>query len=67
MPISDRKLWACANEVLRQHGDRAAEFVAETVAALAACDDRKGVNTWIAIADRIDQLSEVSPAGQTRH
>jgi hypothetical protein len=33
MPLSDRELWACANEVMRQHGDRAPLFVAERIGA----------------------------------
>jgi hypothetical protein len=54
--ISDRELWACANEVLRQHGSRAPIFVAERVGALALAGDGAGIATWRAIAERIDQL-----------
>jgi hypothetical protein len=60
--ISDRVLWACANEVLQQHGDRAPVFVAERIGALALSGDEAGVATWQAIAARMDQLNAVLTA-----
>ena len=55
--IAERELWACANEVLRQHGARSAAFIAERVTALALAGDHAGVATWRAIAARMDQLT----------
>lgn len=54
--MADWELWACANEVLRQHGDGAPVFVAERIGALALSGDMEGVRTWRAIARRVDQL-----------
>ncbi len=50
------ELWACANEVLRQHGDKAAMHVAERLGAVALAGDAEGIVTWQAIARRVDQL-----------
>ena len=54
--IDDRELWACANEVLRQHGGQARMLVTERIRALALAGDGAGVATWQAIAGRIAQL-----------
>ena len=37
--------------------EKAAEHVAERIAALAAAGDRGGIDRWKAIALRLDQLS----------
>ena len=59
--LSDRELWACANEVLRQYGDEAPVRVAERIGALALAGDAAGVEVWWGIARRLEQLSR-SPA-----
>ena len=64
--ITEWELWACAQQVLTQHGDRAVEHVAERVAYLAIAGDMDGVATWRRIAERIDQLADQG-AGQARH
>jgi len=53
----EHQVWACANEVLRQHRDRAPVFVAERIGALALRGDAMGVQTWKAIAAKIDKLA----------
>jgi hypothetical protein len=65
--ISDRELWACANEVLRQHGDRAPLFVAEQVGTRFS--QRSSWRSRLeAIAARLDQLQPTfSPAASERH
>lgn len=55
--LSDWELWACANEVLKTHGDKAALFVAEQIGALVLAGDDNGIATWQAIARRIAELS----------
>ena len=65
--ISERELWACAQQVLRQHGDGADLFLAERVAALAVAGDSGGVLTWKAIADRVDQLRDRQGKDKARH
>ena len=64
--ISDRELWACAQQVIEQHGDRAPMFVAERIGALAIEGDKVGVVTWMMIAARVEQLTELRKDGAGR-
>lgn len=65
--IDDRELWACASQVLRQHGDGVDAFIADRVAALAAGGDQAGVQTWVAIAQRVDLLRDEVGVGRAKH
>lgn len=65
--IEERELWACAQQVLRQHGEGVDRFIAERVASLAHSGDRAGVGTWVAIADRVDKLRDDQGAHVSRH
>ncbi|MEI6641934.1 MAG: hypothetical protein WCL10_07830 [Novosphingobium sp.] len=56
--LSDWELWACANQVMKAQGDKAAHYVAEQIGALALAGDQEGINTWQAIARRIAELSD---------
>ncbi|OYW84094.1 MAG: hypothetical protein B7Z20_11510 [Sphingobium sp. 32-64-5] len=58
MPLSDWELWACAQQVIKLHGDRAPVAVAERIGALAEAGDGEGVEAWKAIAERVDQLMD---------
>ncbi|WP_226019216.1 hypothetical protein [Novosphingobium sp. FKTRR1] len=64
--LSDWELLACANEVLKAHGDGAALFVAEQIGALVLAGDQNSITIWQAIARRITELSNVqgSPTKQ---
>lgn len=53
----EQHIWACALEVERQHGDKAAAFVAERIVSLIGEHDAAGVAMWQAIGARLDQLS----------
>ncbi len=64
MTLTDWELWACANEVIREHGDAAPVFVAERLGSLALAGDADGVRTWQAIARRIGQLKDGRPQTQ---
>lgn len=55
--MTPQHVWACALAVERQHGPRAALFVAERIGALALQRDTAGVEMWKAIAARLDDLS----------
>lgn len=55
MPITDWELWACANEVIRQHGDKAVDHAAVRAVELEAAGDSSGQRIWLAILYRIDQ------------
>jgi hypothetical protein len=65
--ISDRELWACAQQVLDHHGPDADRFIAERMAALATAEDEAGIRAWRAIAERIDTLRAPVPDGALRH
>lgn len=52
------ELWACAQHVIKQHGDRAPAFVAERIGALTLAGDDEGVEAWKAIAARVEQLRD---------
>lgn len=54
--LSDWELWACANQVLKTHGDDAPLHVAEQIGALALVQDEAGIATWKAIAQRVAEL-----------
>lgn len=56
MITPERELWACALLVEREHGDNAAIYIAERIAALALEDDAAGVARWKAIAEKLAQL-----------
>lgn len=56
--LSDWELSACANEVLKTHGDKAALFVAEQIGMLVLAGDNNGIATWQAIARRIAELTD---------
>lgn len=67
MPLSDWELWACAQQVVQQHGTRAAEHIEKRVTALAEAGDEEGLRTWLAIAGRVDELEDVEGRGRARH
>ena len=56
MALTSWELWACAYQVVDQHGDQAPRFVSERIGCLALAGDCDGVAMWKAIAVRIDQL-----------
>lgn len=58
MVLTDWELWACAQQVFKQRGERAPAVVAARIGALAEEGDGEGVDTWKAIAARIDQLMD---------
>lgn len=53
----EQHIWACALAIARQHGARAAVFVAERIGALAIEGDAAGMAQWKAIAARLDALA----------
>lgn len=54
--LTDWELWACANEVLQQHGPDTPNHVAERIGACALAGDAEGLATWRAIARRVVEL-----------
>jgi len=56
MAVSDWELWACANEMIRQHGTDAPIQIAMKADKLLWEGDLQGVATWRLIIDRANQL-----------
>jgi hypothetical protein len=56
--LSDWELWACANQVMKLHGNKAPHHVAEQIGALVLQGDQDGIATWKEIARRIAALAE---------
>jgi len=54
--LTDWELWACANETMVQHGDRAPFVAAVRIAELSVHGDNAGVEAWRRIASRIEAL-----------
>ena len=54
--ISEWELWACANQILKIHGDKSSLYIAEQIGALALAGDHDGIDTWKAIAHRLAGL-----------
>ena len=54
--LGEWELWACANQVLKTHGEKAPLHVAEQIGTLALAGDEAGIATWQAIAKRIAGL-----------
>lgn len=54
--MTDWELWACAHQVLRQHKDRAPEFIAERMGAMVLADNLAGMRVWKEIARRAADL-----------
>ena len=54
--ISEAELWACASEVIKQHGEEAPVHIAERIGALVLECDVAGVRTWRSIAAKVDEL-----------
>ena len=58
MPLTDWELWACAQQVIKQHGAKAPAHVAAMIGTMETAGDAEGVRTWQSIAKRIDQLMD---------
>lgn len=56
--LTDWEIWACAQQVIKQHGAKAPRYVATRIAKLAVMNDHDGIETWKAIAARVDQLMD---------
>ncbi|WP_232313802.1 DUF6961 family protein [Sphingobium sp. TCM1] len=58
---AEQEHWAEALWVEKRWGDKAAEHIATRVTSLAIAGDEAGVERWIAIASRYDQLQMECP------
>lgn len=60
VPTEEQVLWGAAQMLLRRHGDRAADMVAERIRSLRAEGDVLGCAMWQAIENCLDQLGSTS-------
>jgi hypothetical protein len=60
--IANREIWACALEVIFQHGADAAIHAAMRADQLLEAGDSEGAATWQRILKRINELGEGASA-----
>lgn len=63
--IDDREIWACANQLLKQHGMDAWFVAARRADELLASGDMEGNRTFVRILGRIRELGALAPPGRT--
>lgn len=63
MAIEDREIWACANQLMRQHGSRAWLHASVRAGELLIARDIKGHGVWLRILRRIEELERTRPTG----
>lgn len=61
--INERELWACADLLLRRHGERARFAVGQRADELLAQGEMEGHRTFMRILDCIHALEMDSPPG----
>mgnify|MGYP003393582743 CR=1 len=62
--IDDREIWACANQLLKQHGRDASAVASRRADELLAIGEVEGHRTFMQILDRIRQLETTTPTGR---
>ena len=61
--IEDREIWACAHQLMRQHGVGAWFAAAQRADELLEQGEMEGHRTFLRILDRIEQLEAKNPTG----
>ncbi|WP_447726022.1 DUF6961 family protein [Sphingomonas koreensis] len=61
--IEDQEIWACAHQLMRQHGANAWFIASQRADALLAEGEMEGHVTFLRILDRIRQLEQMAPDG----
>lgn len=56
--LTEWEQWACAQQMIKQHGVKAPLQVAIRIAELATDGDGAGVSAWQSIAAKVDQLMD---------
>ena len=65
--ITEWEIWACAQQLVKQHGGKAPDAAADHIQALTVAGDAEGVAIWRAIADRVSQLTDFRGSNRPRH
>ncbi len=55
MALTEREMWAVAIKVLRDEEDSGA-FLIERIKSLMDAGDEEGLETWLAVANRVQRL-----------
>jgi hypothetical protein len=64
--LTDRELWACAHELVEQHGRGAVLKAGERILDLEADGDVAGHTAWMMILERIVKLLRKEPEAGER-
>lgn len=62
--IEDRENWACAHQMMRQHGADAWFVASQRADALLAQGEMEGHAAYLRILDRVRQLEQMKPSGR---
>lgn len=62
--IEDQEIWACANLLMKQHGDDAWFVAAQRADELLLNGDMEGNRTFVRILQRIKELENLNPTGR---
>lgn len=54
--LANWELWAIAAKVMEAEGEDVGEYLVDRVQSLTEAGDDDGVATWLAVADRVQQL-----------
>ena len=65
--ISEWELWACANELVKQHGRGAVKHAGTRRLELEAGGDEAGAVTWGLITIKVVELLRAPKEGEQRH
>ncbi|MCP3733107.1 hypothetical protein M9978_22120 [Sphingomonas sp. MG17] len=61
--IDEREIWACAHQLMKQHGVDAWFVASQRADALLAEGKMEGHHTFLRILERIRQLEQMLPEG----
>lgn len=57
--MTDLDLWQAAQWALDHHGDEAADWICERIAALAAAGDVEGATAWTDALTKLNELQRI--------
>lgn len=63
MAVTDWEIWACANELMKQHGENAWFVASQRADELFDAGDLEGSRTFSLIVNRIMALENMKPEG----
>lgn len=61
--IDNREIWACANQLILQHGGDAWLVASQRADELLTQGEMDGHRVFLRILDRIKQLEQIGPVG----